>query len=86
MSVAEASGMAMARAAASVMGSIRETMDLKSPAQLVPGEYVRLAGEWVRFVGLDPDGGLRVYRVDSACSWTYPPTDGETFVWHEGAF
>lgn len=77
---------ALMKAAAWSMRSIqRSSDDLKSPTQLVPGEYVKCAGEWVRFVGLSAEG-LRVYRPDSACEWTYTPTVGELFVWHPGAF
>lgn len=92
MSVAEASGKAMARAAAQVMGSIRETTGVrpeqKSPYELVVDEYVRVAGHWWRFGGLMDDGRRMVlWSLEGATDpFVYGPTHGELFVWQEPAF
>lgn len=82
MSVAEASGLAMARAAAQVMGSIRETMDLRIPEQLPAGECsVKVGGDWFGYAGLDSQGRMVLWAKGDRSPSLYPPNEGESFVW-----
>lgn len=41
---------------------------------------IKVAGEWCVFHRLDEDGNLVLSRTGSACTWTYPVTEGESFV------
>lgn len=75
-------GMALARAAAVVMGSIRETMDLRTPEQLPAGECaVKVCGDWYGYAGLDSQGRMVLWGEGDRSPSMYPPTEGETFAW-----
>lgn len=84
MSVAEASGMAMARAAASVMGSIRETTQMRTAEELPAGECaVKIGDQWFGFEGMDSRGRMVLWAEGGVGPHIYGPNDGETFLWRD---
>ena len=74
-------GVALARAAASMLREIRETMDLRTVDQLPTGECaVKVGGEWYGYAGVDSRGVMTLYKDD--VPHFYPSSEGEPFVWH----
>ena len=78
----EDAGMALVRAAASVMETIRgdtPTDDgLLTAVQLPVGCAVKVAGQWCGFEGMR-DGAMVLST--STAGFTYIPSVGERFVW-----
>lgn len=82
----ETAAEAQARVVGNLIDEIGLLAALAAPQQLLPGHYIRVAGEWARVVSVAPDDELRLSRLDCTCQWSYRPSVGERFVWDMGAF
>lgn len=54
---------------------------LRTATQLEPGHFVRVAGEWFRYGGLEADGRMRLMVEDR--EFHFGPGVDERFVWAE---